>query len=199
MRARTKIAIRNYYMLAFKTRPTVFRYYSIALRYLLLQKLSRNNPPRPLPRTLTPSHLHPSQNIQVLLEKDYQMPTYAIFIIIAMATIVMGLGLGGVGRGGVVVDFCFHSCLLIYMLSFRCLCLCDLIFFMCDRVGDRDHVQTLYFVFAPSHVKVHSLHHTMSSTLTAPYHVKVHSLHHTMLSTLTAPHHVKYTHCTTPC
>lgn len=33
---------------------------------------------------------------QVVLETDYGMPTYAIFILIAVATIVFGLLLGGV-------------------------------------------------------------------------------------------------------
>ncbi len=37
-----------------------------------------------------------AREMQEVLEKDYQLPTYAIFIIIAVATIVFGLALGGV-------------------------------------------------------------------------------------------------------
>ena len=37
-----------------------------------------------------------AKEVQVVLEKDYELPTYAIFILIAIATIVIGLLLGGV-------------------------------------------------------------------------------------------------------
>ena len=37
-----------------------------------------------------------AKEFQDLLEKDYQLPTYAVFIVIAVATIVVGLTLGGV-------------------------------------------------------------------------------------------------------
>ena len=37
-----------------------------------------------------------AREMQEVLEKDYQVPTYGIFIIIAVATILFGLALGGV-------------------------------------------------------------------------------------------------------
>ena len=37
-----------------------------------------------------------AKEFQVLLEQEYDLPTYAVFIIIAVATIVVGLTLGGV-------------------------------------------------------------------------------------------------------
>ena len=37
-----------------------------------------------------------AKDMQTVLEKDYKLPTYAIFIVIAIATIVVGLILGGV-------------------------------------------------------------------------------------------------------
>ena len=37
-----------------------------------------------------------AKEFQVLLEEDYKLPTYAVFIVIAVATIVVGLSLGGV-------------------------------------------------------------------------------------------------------
>ena len=39
-----------------------------------------------------------AKEFQDLLEKDYQLPTYAVFIVIAVATIVVGLTLGGVSE-----------------------------------------------------------------------------------------------------
>ncbi len=36
--------------------------------------------------------------LQEKLERDYQLPTYAVFVIIAVATIVVGLTLGGVSE-----------------------------------------------------------------------------------------------------
>ena len=37
-----------------------------------------------------------AKEFQVLLEEDYELPTYAVFIVIAITTIVVGLALGGV-------------------------------------------------------------------------------------------------------
>jgi hypothetical protein len=37
-----------------------------------------------------------AKEFQVLLEEKYELPTYAVFIVIAVATIVVGLALGGV-------------------------------------------------------------------------------------------------------
>ena len=37
-----------------------------------------------------------AKEFQVLLEERYELPTYAVFIVIALATIVVGLALGGV-------------------------------------------------------------------------------------------------------
>ena len=37
-----------------------------------------------------------AREMQTILEKDYKLPTYAIFILVAVATIVFGLLLGGV-------------------------------------------------------------------------------------------------------
>ena len=49
----------------------------------------------PLP-PIFPPPLPALQEIQNFLEQDYKMPTYAVFIIIALGTIVVGLTLGGV-------------------------------------------------------------------------------------------------------
>ena len=37
-----------------------------------------------------------AKELQTTLEKEYELPTYAVFIVIALATIVVGLTLGGV-------------------------------------------------------------------------------------------------------
>ena len=37
-----------------------------------------------------------AKEFQVLLEEQYELPTYAVFIVIALATIFIGLTLGGV-------------------------------------------------------------------------------------------------------
>ena len=37
-----------------------------------------------------------AKDLQVVLEEKYELPTYAVFIVIAVATIVVGLSLGGV-------------------------------------------------------------------------------------------------------
>lgn len=37
-----------------------------------------------------------AKEFQVVLEERYELPTYAVFIVIALATIVVGLALGGV-------------------------------------------------------------------------------------------------------
>ena len=37
-----------------------------------------------------------AKELQVVLEEKYELPTYAVFIIIALVTIVVGLSLGGV-------------------------------------------------------------------------------------------------------
>ncbi len=66
--------------------------------------------------TLNAHHTHSMRGIGVIfwlseqakvlqekLEKEYQLPTYAVFIVIAIATIVLGLSLGG-------VSCCIHQC-----------------------------------------------------------------------------------------
>lgn len=37
-----------------------------------------------------------AKEVQVILEEKYELPTYAVFILIAIGTIVVGLALGGV-------------------------------------------------------------------------------------------------------
>ncbi len=37
-----------------------------------------------------------AKDLQVVLEKDYELPSYAVFVVIAIATIVVGLTFGGV-------------------------------------------------------------------------------------------------------
>lgn len=39
-----------------------------------------------------------AKEFQVILEEKYELPTYAVFIVIAVATIVVGLTLGGVSE-----------------------------------------------------------------------------------------------------
>ena len=47
-----------------------------------------------------------AKEFQVLLEEKYELPTYAVFIVIALATIVVGLGLGGVSVHALFRDLC---------------------------------------------------------------------------------------------
>lgn len=45
------------------------------------------------------------KELQSQLEEEYELPTYAVFIIIAIATIIIGLGLGG------ITVFCIEVCI----------------------------------------------------------------------------------------
>ena len=49
-----------------------------------------------------------AKEFQVLLEEQYELPTYAVFIVIAVATIVVGLALGGVST--VLLKLWFVQC-----------------------------------------------------------------------------------------
>ena len=46
-----------------------------------------------------------AKEFQVLLEEEYELPTYAVFIVIAIATIVVGLALGGVSTCSCILNF----------------------------------------------------------------------------------------------
>jgi hypothetical protein len=48
------------------------------------------------------------RELQTMLEDEYELPTYTIFIIIAVATIVIGLGLGGITV--CCIEMCFRVC-----------------------------------------------------------------------------------------
>ena len=39
---------------------------------------------------------HKGKELQTMLEKEYELPTYTVYVIIAVATIIVGLLLGGV-------------------------------------------------------------------------------------------------------
>lgn len=67
-----------------------------------------------------------AKEFQVLLEEDYELPTYAVFIVIAVATIVVGLSLGGVscpivmhsaGNMRHVKIVQFHWCVIVYLVK----------------------------------------------------------------------------------
>ena len=55
-----------------------------------------------------------AKEFQVVLEEQYELPTYAVFIIIALTTIVVGLGLGGVS--GFILSFMCNLILILYMI-----------------------------------------------------------------------------------
>ena len=51
-----------------------------------------------------------AKDLQVVLEEKYELPTYAVFIVIAVATIVIGLSLGGICSFN-------HTCTYLYGLG----------------------------------------------------------------------------------
>ena len=61
------------------------------------------------------------KELQTILEEDYELPTYAVFVVIAVATILIGLLLGGV-RTYYVCVFCVCVCVLCV-----CVCVCDVV------------------------------------------------------------------------
>jgi len=63
---------------------------------------------------------------QEVLEKDYNMPTYGVFIILAVATIIVGLSLGGVSAFVCVLCVCVvrPECVCVCIVQGECVCVC---------------------------------------------------------------------------
>ena len=61
-----------------------------------------------------------AKEFQVVLEERYELPTYAVFIVIALATIVVGLALGGVSLHALEVMGITQSSSGVHVFLSRC-------------------------------------------------------------------------------
>jgi hypothetical protein len=51
---------------------------------------------------------HKGKELQTMLEKEYELPTYTVYVIIAVATIIVGLLLGGITV--CFIEICMRMC-----------------------------------------------------------------------------------------